>query len=401
MRALRNAGVGLEALATHKLRSVLMLVGTLVGVAALTVVMALGEGSRRRVAKRIENFGTDAIMVPAGVGKRPGPDMATTTLTLADADAIRDEVPGLRLVSPMAWNFQMNVKHGERRYQAVVWGIEPNWHESFRWYAAVGEEIAGDDVAGAARVCLLGRTVARELFGDEDPVGQEILLNQVRLAVKGVLERRGASPMGGDFDNRVVLPITTAMLRVLNVDHLGAIRVISADPARIGEQAAAIRRLLRERHRIVPPREDDFRVITAEVIARFAAGMTGRLSLLLLVLAGLALVVGGVVLMNIMLISVRERTKEIGLRRAVGAGRGDIFAQFLAESLAISLLGMLLGVGLGGGLCATLPRFTPLPLVFTWPAVAVGAAATLVVGTAFGIAPARRAARLDPVEALR
>jgi len=401
MRRLRTAGVGIEALATHKLRTFLMMAGTLVGVAALMVVMAMGEGTERKIMKRIENFGPDAIMIPTGGGKRPGPDMSTTTLTLQDAEAIGRDVPGLRIVTPMAWNFQMTLKRDDHQYQTVVWGVEPIWHDAWRWCTGAGEGISADDLATQARVCILGRTVKRELFGEEDPVGQHIYINRVRLQVKGVLEKRGSSPMGGDFDNRVILPLTTAMRRVMNVDHLGAIRAISEDPARMNEQAAAIRDLLRQRHHIVPPEEDDFRIITGEVIARFAAGSSRTLSILLTVLAGLSLLVGGVVLMNILLISVKERTKEIGLRRAVGASRGDVFTQFLTESLTVTLLGMAAGVLVGWAICTVLPRFSRMPVVVSWEPIALAAAAAVVVGIFFGIQPARRAARLDPVEALR
>lgn len=401
MRVMRIAGVGVGALATHKLRTVLMMAGTLVGVAALTVVMAMGEGAERKIMKRIENFGHDAIMVPAGGGKRPGPDMTTTTLTLRDAEAIRREIPGVRTVSPMAWNFQMNLKREDRQHQGIVWGVEPGWHEVWRWYAVSGDGISADDLATQSRVCVLGETVRKELFGDEDPVGQHIYINRVRLRVKGVLKKRGTSPMGGDFDNRVILPLTTAMRRVMNVDHLGAIRVISDDPSKLNEQAAAIGGLLRRRHHITPPDEDDFRIITGEIIARFAAGSSRTLSILLTVLAGLSLLVGGGVLMNILLISVRERTREIGLRRAIGASQGDVFAQFLVESLTVTLLGMAAGLLVGWGICTVLPRFTKMPLIISWESMVLAAGAASVVGIFFGIQPARRAARLDPVEALR
>ncbi|MBN1341796.1 MAG: ABC transporter permease [Phycisphaerae bacterium] len=401
MRSLRIVNVGMEALTAHKLRTFLMMAGTLVGVSALTVVMAMGKGTERKIMKRIQNFGPDAIMIPAGGGKRPGPDMSTTTLTIEDAEAIRREVPGLRIVSPMAWNFQMNLKRDDRQYQAIVWGVEPSWHDAFEWYTVSGEGISGDDVATQARVCILGWTVKEELFGKEDPIGQHLYINRVRLQVKGVLEKRGTSPMGGDFDNRLILPLTTAMRRVMNVDHLGAIRAITEDRSCLSEQGAKIEELLRRRHHIVPPEEADFRVITAEVIAKFATGSSRTLSILLTVLAGLSLLVGGVVLMNILLISVKERTKEIGLRRAVGASQRDVFTQFLAESLTVTLFGMAIGLLAGWGLCAVLPRFTEMPIAMSWQPIALAAAAAMLVGTFFGIQPARRAARLDPVEALR
>jgi putative ABC transport system permease protein len=191
------------------------------------------------------------------------------------------------------------------------------------------------------------------------------------------------------------------MRRVLNVDHVGAIRMVTKDPARMAEQAKAIRALLHERHHITPPKEDDFRIVTADIIAELARGTSGTLSILLIALAALSLLVGGIVMMNILLISVAERTKEIGLRRAVGATRRDIFAQFLTESLAVSLAGMLLGALLGWGACVLLPRVSQMPVVVSWEPFALALAFALLVGTFFGVQPARRAAGLHPVEALR
>lgn len=207
--------------------------------------------------------------------------------------------------------------------------------------------------------------------------------------------------MGQDFDNKVILPITTAMRRVMNVDHLGAVRVITRDPKRMPEQAEAIRDLIQQRHRINPAEEDDFRIVSAEVIAELARGTAGTLSMLLIALAALSLIVGGVVLMNILLISVAERTGEIGLRRAVGATRRDIFVQFLAESLAVTLLGMVLGSLVGLGVSVALPRLTPIMAVPSWEPFLLALAFAFLVGTFFGVQPARRAARLHPVDALR
>lgn len=401
MRTLRTAGQGIRALGTHKLRSFFMMAGTMVGIAALTVVMAMGKGTEREILKRVRHFGPDAIMIHAGGGKRPGPDASTTTLTLADTEAIRRDVPGLRLVSPMARSFQMNLKHLDNQCQASVWGVEPCWHDAWLWYVTSGDGITGGDLATQARVCVLGETVVRELFGDEDPIGQYVHVNRIRLRVKGVLEKRGATPMGGDFDSRVILPLTTAMRRVMNVDHLGAIRVIVENPSRSPEHTRAIRELLRRRHHIVPPEEDDFRIMTPEIITRFVTGSSRTLSILLTVLAGLSLVVGGVVLMNILLISVKERTKEIGLRRAVGASQGDVFVQFLTESITVTVLGMGAGLLVGWGVCGLLTLFAQMAIAISWQAVALAAAAAVTVGALFGIQPARRAARLRPVEALR
>jgi putative ABC transport system permease protein len=225
----------------------------------------------------------------------------------------------------------------------------------------------------------------------------------VRLTVKGVLEHRGVAGSGGgsEFDNRIIIPITTAMRRVMNVDHVGAIRIISQDAALMPKQAAEIQRLIHQRHRITPPQEDDFRIITPMSIAEMVRGTAGTLSMLLIALAGLSLLVGGVVLMNILLISVAERTGEIGLRRALGATRRDIFVQFLTESLAVTILGMLLGSLIGLGVSLLLPRYTPIAAIPSWEPLGLALVFALLVGTFFGVQPARRAARLRPVEALR
>ena len=402
MRVPRMAAAGIQALGINKLRTFFMMAGTIVGVAALVVIMAIGKGTEKKVMKRVGVFGPKAMMLIAGGGKDlPPPDMTVSTLTLEDAEAVRDQIDGLDIVSPMAWRFRVNAKHETNQYQAVVWGVEPSWHEAWKWHATEGEGITDDDVATAERICVIGQTIRKELFDGRDPIGQRIYINNVALTVKGVLEERGTSPMGNDFDNKVVLPITTAMRRVMNVDYVGAIRIITRHPGRMSQQAKEIRKLIHERHRISRSEEDDFRIITAEIIAGLARGTSGTLSMLLIALAALSLVVGGVVLMNILLISVAERTQEIGLRRAVGATQWDIFVQFLTESLAVTVLGMVVGSLIGLGVSVALPRFTPLIAIPSWEPFVLAVAFALLVGTFFGVQPARRAAKLHPVEALR
>ncbi len=403
MRLLRTAGEGMHSLGRNKLRTFLMMAGTVVGVAALVVIMAIGRATERRVMQRVRNFGPRAIMLIAGGGRdMPPPDLTVTTLTLDDAEAIRRDIDGLEIVSPQAWAFDIDLRYETHQTRSTVWGVEPEWHNAWEWHAVEGEGITAEDVATMARVCVIGSAVQRDLFGGENPIGQELYCNKVRLTVKGVLDHRGvAGPGGGEFDNRIVLPITTAMRRVMNVDHVGAIRIVTRDSDLMAKQTVEIRNLMRERHRITPPLEDDFRLITPLVIAEMVRGTAGTLRLLLIALAGLSLLVGGVVLMNILLISVAERTAEIGLRRAVGATRRDVFTQFLTESLTVTLLGMVAGSALGYGIVALLPRVSGIGAVMSWEPLALALVFALLVGTFFGVQPARRAARLRPVDALR
>jgi len=404
MRILRNAGEGLHSLGVNKLRTVFMMAGTVVGVAALVVIMAIGKGTERKVMKRVQNFGPRAMMLIAGGGKdMPPPDMTVTTLKLEDAEAIRNQIEGLQIVTPQAWRFDMDLKREQNQTQSVVWGVEPEWHDAWNWPAVEGEGITSDDVATMARVCVIGSAVKRELFGGQNPMGKELYCNKVRLTVKGVLEHRGVAGTGGgnEFDNRIIIPITTAMRRVMNVDHIGAIRIITKDAALMPRQAEQIRALIHDRHHITPPEEDDFRIVSPMAIAELVRGTSGTISMLLVALAALSLLVGGVVLMNILLISVAERTGEIGLRRALGATRRDVFVQFLTESLAVTLIGMVVGSLLGYGVSILLPRFTPIMAIASWEPLALALAFALLVGTFFGVQPARRAARLSPVEALR
>jgi len=402
MRTLRIAKEGARALAANKLRTFFMMAGTIVGIAALTVIMAIGKGTEKKVMKRVSSFGTHAIMITAGGGKGFSPPQAgITTLRMEDADAIRTQVQGVDLAAPFAMRRGMAVKAGSVQVQAPVMAIAAEWHDAWDWYTSTGDPITAEDISTLARVCVLGANLAKDLFGTEDPVGQFVQIENVRFSVKGVLQRRGVSPMGDDFDSRLVIPLSTGLRRLYNQDFITNIRVKVQDPKQIDSIAENIRQLLHERHHITPPEEDDFAIFSAAEVARNARGISGTLTVLLSALAGLSLLVGGVVLMNILLISVGERTKEIGLRRAVGARSRDIFLQFLTESLAVTLIGMLLGSLVGWGVSLALAKATQFPVVVSWEPFALALAFALVVGVFFGVQPARRAARLSPVEALR
>ena len=401
MRITRIARQGAQSMGTHKLRTFFMMLGTLIGVAALVVVMAAGAGAKANVMSRVAGFGSGALMVNAGGGRGHSmPQEGVVTLTLQDADAIRARVRGVEIVGSQAVKRGASLKAGSAQTYGSVIGVEPSWHAAWDWPVERGRAIGEDDMLTMARVCAIGATIERDLFGGLDPIGQTLQLDNVRCQVVGVLAVRGTSPMGGDMDNRVVIPLTTALRRVFNQEHLTSIRVKLSDPRQTEATANEIRAMLHERHHITPPAEDDFAVVSEADVTKAVSGIQVTLTRLLTALAGLSLLVGGIVLMNILLLSVNQRRKEIGLRRALGARERDVFHQFLAESLAITLLGMLLGTALGWAVALGLGTTIGMPVALTWAPVALGAAAALAVGLGFGIQPARRAARLDPIKAL-
>ena len=402
MSVQHNTMEGMRALGANRLRTFFMMVGTLIGIAALIIIMAMGRGAEQKVMKKVSVFGERAVMVLAGGPGTPmGSQDNVTTLTRGDVEAVREQVDGIEAMSPTVAHPSMSIKAGSIQTQAPVKGVEPDWHEAWEWYASEGDTISAEDMASLARVSVLGTSLASTLFGDESPIGKYIQIGSVRFLVKGVLASRGSSPMGTDMDNRVLIPLTTGLRRLFNQDHLSQIRLKLKDAGQLERVAAQIGTVLRDRHRITPPEEDDFRVVTAVRIAKMIRGVADTFSWLLTALAGISLLVGGIVLMNILLVSVSERTGEIGLRRALGATRRDIFIQFLAESLAITLLGMLSGSVLGWFIALLIGRFTPMPLMVSWEPFALAGVISLLVGLIFGIQPARRAAGLEPVQALR
>ncbi len=398
-----------RALIANKVRTLLMMAGVTIGLAALTIIVAVGQGAKAQVMGRVgKMFGTNPIMVTASAqGPNAGRHMGmgvgvgSQTLTYEDMKAIEQEVPNVRKASPGLIKSDVVVKYRQQTAITEVFGVTPEFREYRSWDVDSGEFISDEDVRGMTRVVLLGQTVARELFGDADPVGQTVRIENVAFKVKGVLAGKGASPHGGDFDDRVIIPITTFAHRLYNVTYLSNIVVELQDVSRMQETAAAITELLRKRHHIVPPKQDDFAVRTGTAIVRLVSGSTRTLTLFLGIVSTIALLVGGLVIMNIMLVSVGERTREIGIRRAVGARRKDILTQFLAEAVAVTSAGGLAGVlcGVFGAVALRALKHTPIQI--SWQAVAVALIFSIIVGIASGVHPARRAAHLHPVDALR
>jgi len=268
MRILRIVSQGMQALGANKLRTFFMMAGTIVGIAALTVIMAMGKGMEKTVMQRVNSFGIRAIMVNAGGGKGMSPPQeGITTLRIEDLEDIRNQVSGIEMISPSVMKRGISVKAGVSQTQTTVIAAEPEWYDAWDWYIQSGDPIGAEDVSTMGRTCNLGASLSRTLFGDASPIGEYVQIENTRFFVKGVLESKGTSPMGTDFDNRVLIPLTTGMRRFLNQDYISNIRVKVKDPRDLNEIGEKIRGILHERHHITSPQEDDFAIVTAADVA--------------------------------------------------------------------------------------------------------------------------------------
>jgi putative ABC transport system permease protein len=394
------ARVGLRGLALRKGRAALMLLGVAIGIVTLTVVVSVAKGAKLKVEGGIQNFGPDALVVAAGSPQFRGPgDERVTTLADEDVAAIR-ALPGVRVAMPMVVRVGQDVSARGREHMAAVMGATPDYEEAWDWRVAAGEHVSEAHEASAARVAVLGATVAKELFGEDDPVGDSIRVGDQSFKVVGVLARRGASPMGMDMDNRVVVPLSTATRRLFNVSWYSLVRVRATSMQEGDAVAERVTGLLRERHRIGAGDADDFAVRSPTAIRTMAAAMTRKLTTMLGLVSIIALVAGAVVLANILLAAVSERRAEIGLTRALGATRRQVVQQFLVEGVTVTLAGGVVGV-LVGALVATLMGRMRMPVAVSWEPFVLAVVASIVVGLAAAAVPARRAAAIDPATALR
>ena len=394
--------ISLKGLSKYKMRTFLMMLGIIIGIATLTVIVSVSKGMQKKITKSIQSFGPNAVMVSAGGGKMFGPpDDKVATLTLEDVTAIRESVKGIRALSANTMNLEQAIIYGSRNSTAPVVGVTPEFSDAWQWYASKGDFISDEDNASMSKNCMLGQTVATELFGDQDPVGETIRVNNTNFKVIGVLGRRGTSPMGMDMDRRVMVPLTTAMKRLYNVTYIGMIRMYIDDASRLDEVSKTVASLLKERHHITPPQEDDFRVTNTMSMASMAKGVSKTLGTFLALLSLISLGVGGIVIANIMFISVNERKKEIGIRRAFGATAGDIKKQFLGEALFVTIGGGIVGTVMGIIISEGLAAIKKMPVVLSWEPFALAIVFSTIVGLIAGLQPAKRAAAMNPVDAIR
>lgn len=394
------ARVGLRGLALRKGRAALMMLGVAIGIVTLTVVVSVAKGAKLKVEGGIKNFGPDSLVVSAGSPQFRGPgDERVTTLVDEDVEAIR-ALPGVRVAMPMIVRVAQDLVAGGNDHMAGVMGATPDYEEAWDWPVASGEHLSEAYEASSARVAVLGATVARALFGESDPVGETLRIEDQAFKIIGVLARRGASPMGMDMDNRVVVPLSTAKNRLFNAEHYSLVRVRATSVEEGDALVGRVSALLRERHRIGPGELDDFAVRSPSGIRVMASAMTSKLTTMLGLVSLIALVAGAVVLANILLAAVSERRAEIGLTRALGATRRQIVQQFLVEGVTVTLAGGAVGV-VAGAVVATMMGRMKMPVAIGWEPFVLAVVASVVVGLAAAAIPARRAAAVDPATALR
>ena len=395
--------IALKALNRNKLRTVLTMLGMIIGVGAVITMVALGTGARTTIEERVKSTGTNMILVNAGNfsqgGVRQGQGNATTLIP-DDAVAIR-QLAGVEYVAAGA-NTRGQVIASNQNWSTQIQGTDVDLPLIRSWPTKYGQFFTPSDVTGAQKVAVLGTVVSDTLFGeDTDPTGQIIRIKNQPFKVIGVMISKGQSAMGQDQDDTVFVPYTTVMKKLQGQTNINNVTVSAASSEAIDDTAESIRGLLRIRHKIQNGDPDDFMVRTLEDMATVQTETTKTMTTLLASIAGVSLLVGGIGIMNIMLVSVTERTREIGLRMAIGARGGDVLMQFLVEAIVLSMIGGLIGIGMGFGLSAAVQHFMQWPAEVSPDAIALAFGFAALTGVFFGFYPARKAASLDPIEALR
>jgi putative ABC transport system permease protein len=395
--------IALKALQRNKMRTILTMLGIIIGVGAVICTVAIGEGASNQVQEQLNALGDNLIFVHAGSVNSHGVHMgsqATKTLTVADGKAIA-QIPFVKAVSPVV-QYSAQTVYEDQNWYTTIQGIAPSYLSIRKWPVVQGTSFSERDVESSADVCLLGRTVAKNLFVDgQSPIGKLIRVNNMPFLVDGILEAKGQSPWGQDQDDIIMAPYSTVMKKLIGINWLHFMDISATSMQTIPAAEQQIESLLRQRHHLRPDEDDDFIIRSTLQFAQAREQSARVLTLLLASIASVALLVGGIGIMNIMLVSVTERTREIGVRMAVGATEGDVQMQFLSEAVALSLFGGLAGVigGVFGSMAVS--NLLHWPTLVPPAAIAVAVVFSAGVGIFFGYYPARQAAHLDPIEALR
>ena len=406
MDLLQTLKIALRALRTNKMRSFLTMLGIIIGIAAVIAMMAVGSGASYVISQQIASIGSNIILVIPGSttsgGMRSGSGGAQT-LTSDDVKAIISECPSVETSAPTVRSSGL-VVYGNMNWSTIIMGTTSELFDIREWPVINGRTITQQDNDGAAKVCLLGQTVAENLFGVSDPVGKIVRIKKVPFTVVGVLDRKGQSPQGQDQDDALFVPLRTAQRKLVGSQFpntVGAVMVKAKSADLLDKAEEEIKSLLNQRHRITNAKEPDFSIRNLSEILAVAEQSSRAMSLLLGAVASISLIVGGIGIMNIMLVSVTERTREIGIRMAIGARRNDILLQFLTEAVLLTMIGGLIGIILGGVGATVVSRLLSWPTLISIESITIAFFFSGAVGIFFGFYPARKAAGLNPIDALR
>lgn len=389
------------SLIANKMRSILTMLGIIIGVAAVIALVSIGNGVKQDIQNSISSLGSNLLMVMPGAPRTPGvrPSQGSMkSLKVSDYQAI-SKLDGVKAASPYTANSYVTI-YQSKNWTTTVSGVSSNFQDVNNWTLAEGRFISSKNVENRERVAVVGQTVVKNLFAGEDPVGKEIRVKNIPFRVIGVLNSKGNGTMGNDQDDVIFIPYTTAMERVEGVDYLRMVYVVASDDNGIDRLQSDIENLLRVRHSIKDTNLDDFNIQNMKSIMETMEQTTGTLTLFLGAVAAISLVVGGIGIMNIMLVSVTERTREIGIRKALGATYFVIVTQFLIEAVVISLMGGLIGIALGIGASKLIGLASGMSTVISVPTIVLSFAFSMAIGLVFGIYPARKAAKLNPIDAL-
>jgi putative ABC transport system permease protein len=406
MDLLQTLKIALRALRTNKMRSFLTMLGIIIGIAAVIAMMAVGSGARQVISQQIASIGSNIILVIPGSttsgGMRSGTGGAQT-LTSDDVKAIMAECPSVESAAPSVRSSGL-VVYGNMNWSTIIIGTTPEMFDIREWGVVSGRSFSQQDVDGAAKVCLIGQTVSENLFGSTDPVGKMVRIKKVPFTVIGLLDRKGQSPQGQDQDDVIFVPLRTAqrnLIRSQFTNSVGAVMVKARSEALLGKAEEEVNSLLNQRHRITAGKEPDYSTRNLSEILAVAEQSSRAMSLLLGAVASISLIVGGIGIMNIMLVSVTERTREIGIRMAIGARRNDILLQFLTEAVLLTMIGGVTGILLGAAGATVVSSILSWPTLISVESISIAFFFSGAVGIFFGFYPARKAAGLNPIDALR